>query len=133
SDFSTCAKKIYGTLGSGSGDFNWDPSIAIRESDHTAWVVDWKNNRITVWRTSTNPPTQIAAFGSLGSGNNQFNQPHGVGVDPSGDIWVADTNNFRVVKLTTSGTTVTSFTAYTANGALKLPEGVDADGTHVYV
>ncbi|MDQ2653591.1 MAG: NHL repeat-containing protein, partial [Chloroflexota bacterium] len=37
-------------------------------------------------------------FGSLGSGNSELKQPHGVAVSPDGlTAWVVDTNNHRVV------------------------------------
>jgi 4-amino-4-deoxy-L-arabinose transferase-like glycosyltransferase/DNA-binding beta-propeller fold protein YncE len=41
--------------------------------------------------------------GSCGSGQGQFQSPHGITVDPQGNIWVADTGNQRVVGMNASG------------------------------
>lgn len=43
------------------------------------------------------------AFGSKGSGNNQFTTPSGVITDSAGNIFVTDTGNNRVLKLNSSG------------------------------
>lgn len=37
-------------------------------------------------------------WGSLGSGNGQFNSPRGMAVDSSGNVYVADTGNNRIQK-----------------------------------
>ena len=41
------------------------------------------------------PPTLLFAWGSLGSGDGQFNYPHGVEVDGAGNVYVADSSNDR--------------------------------------
>jgi len=38
-----------------------------------------------------------------GTGDGQFNSPHGVFVDPSGNVFVVDTNNHRIQKFDTQG------------------------------
>jgi DNA-binding beta-propeller fold protein YncE len=38
-------------------------------------------------------------FGSAGSGPGQFGRPHGICCNPQGDVYVADTDNDRVVRL----------------------------------
>lgn len=49
-------------------------------------------------------------FGSAGSGVDQFESPEDVAVDDStGDVYVADTGNYRIVKLTSSGEFLTMF------------------------
>lgn len=42
---------------------------------------------------------QPKVFGSAGSGTDQFNHPHGICCNPKGDVYVADTDNNRVVRL----------------------------------
>ncbi|MCK5832746.1 hypothetical protein KAH81_03650 [bacterium] len=41
----------------------------------------------------------LAIYGSSGSGKDQFNSPRGIAVDPSGDVFVCDTGNRRIVHL----------------------------------
>jgi DNA-binding beta-propeller fold protein YncE/4-amino-4-deoxy-L-arabinose transferase-like glycosyltransferase len=47
--------------------------------------------------------------GECGSGDGQFQTPHGISADPAGNIWVADTGNQRIVELNPEGKFVRSF------------------------
>jgi DNA-binding beta-propeller fold protein YncE len=47
--------------------------------------------------------------GECGSGEGRFQTPHGIAVDPGGNIWVADTGNQRIVELNPEGQFVRSF------------------------
>ena len=47
------------------------------------------------------------SWGSKGSGEGQFELAHGVGIDSSGNIYVVDTNNFRVQKFDSNGKFIT--------------------------
>ena len=51
------------------------------------FVADQLNNRIQVF---DNTGTFLTTWGSLGSGDGQFNDPAGVAVDGSGNVFVAD-------------------------------------------
>lgn len=45
------------------------------------------------------------SFGSLGSGSGQFIEPQGIAIDQeSGDVYIVDSNNYRVDKFTSGGT-----------------------------
>src|SRR5439155_12046731 len=60
--------------------------------------------------TSTTVPscTFLAAWGSYGSGNGQFNSPEGVATDGIGNAYVADySNNSRIQNYDTRGTFLT--------------------------
>ena len=48
--------------------------------------------------------TFIKKWGKEGSGNSQFHTPAGVAVDPSGNVFVADSDNNRIQKFTNTGT-----------------------------
>ena len=71
----------------------------------------------------------------------KFAVPHGISVDMSGNIYVADNNNQRIRKITPSGT-VTTFAGSTlgntngtgANAQFNYPEGLAGDATgNIYV
>lgn len=57
------------------------------------------------------PPAYITQWGTEGSGNGQFELPNGVAVDASGNVYVADTNNSRIQKFTSSGSYLTQWSA----------------------
>jgi DNA-binding beta-propeller fold protein YncE len=77
--------------------------------------------------------TQAGRWGSQGSAVGQFNQPRGVALDRAGNIYVADTLNNRVQKLSADGKPLAQWTAAGAI-AFSQPRGVaiDQDG-NVYV
>lgn len=83
-------------------------------------------------RPTPNPfPVYAAQWGSLGSGPGQLNSPYGVAVDASGNnIYVADTRNYRIQKITAGGLGQWG----TGYGQFNSPYGVavDANG-NVYV
>ena len=64
-----------------------------------------------------------------------LNQPHGVAVDGSGNVYIADGNNNRVVRETPSGGGyIQSTVANQANNGLANPHGVAVDGAgNVYI
>ena len=43
-------------------------------------------------------PTYLTQWGTLGSGNGQFNEPIGVAVDALGNVYVGDAGNHRIQK-----------------------------------
>jgi len=49
------------------------------------------------------PPTYYGRWGAMGSDNGQFATPRGIGVNPWGDVYVADYNNQRVQRFTALG------------------------------
>ncbi len=60
-------------------------------------VVDRLNNRVV--RINDMTGAGWIAFGSFGSGINQFNDPTNARVDTAGKIYVADRANNRVVRI----------------------------------
>ena len=75
------------------------------------YVADTSNHRIRKI-TNNNTVTTIAgngAFGFLdGSGTNtQFKKPYGITCDPYGNLYIADTENHCIRKITSDGTVTT--------------------------
>ena len=99
-----------GSSGTGSGQFNQPTGVAVDTSGNI-WVVDGGNNRVEEFSSSGAFVMGIGAgyngvsgsIGSSGTGSGQFNQPTGVAVDTSGNIWVVDYSNHRVEEFSSGG------------------------------
>lgn len=105
----------WGSGGTGVGEFNYIEGIDVGP-DGRVWVADTRNDRLQVFDPATETFTVVGA--------GLLDEPRGVAA--TGDaVFVADTFNNRVVKLSHTGTELASF-----NG-LNAPEGVDVapDGT----
>jgi sugar lactone lactonase YvrE len=90
-------------------------SVAVDNSSGRVYVCDSMNNRILWWNSITTLVNGKAADGVLGQPDlisfstactpAGLNSPSGVGVDLSGNVWVADTLNNRVLKYSAPITT----------------------------
>jgi len=136
------------TIGNADGtgtaaQFNMPYSLAV-DSSGTVYTVDAFNNRIRKI-TPTGVVTTLAGTspGFLdGTGTAaRFNEPYGIAVDPWGVIYVADTFNHRIRKITSTGVVTTlagsslGATDGTGSGAqFNYPVGltIDSAGT-IYV
>ncbi|NEW06962.1 hypothetical protein GK047_13205 [Paenibacillus sp. SYP-B3998] len=95
-------KKSGGGPGSGLGEFNNPRGVAV-DSRGNVYVADGWNDRIQKLDISTGVWSEWKNSGS-GSGNGlgEFNKPSSVAVDSIGNVYVGDTNNHRIQKLTVS-------------------------------
>ena len=75
-------------------------SIVYDASAKELYITDTGNKRIVVYDTQGN---FIRQFGSLGSGQGQFNEPVGLALGPDGNVYVADLRNKRVEVLDKQG------------------------------
>jgi len=114
-----------------SARFNYPSGIAV-DSTGNVYVADFSNNVI---RKMTPSGAVSTPYGSLsgaagsvnGTGNSAlFNQPNAVAVDSSNNLYVADTGNNLIRKITAStGAVSTIGTGATFSG----PEGIAVDGS----
>ena len=50
----------------------------------------------SITHAQTDNYTFVKSWGSSGSGDGQFSHPHCVAVDSSGNVYVADSGNYRI-------------------------------------
>ena len=146
---STLAGSSAGSAGSADGtgalaQFNLPYGTAVDASGNV-YVADYNNNRIRKV-TRLGVVTTLAGFtggylDSTGTGA-QFNNPAGVAVDASGNVYVADMSNHRIRKVTAGGVVTTlagsgaaAFGDGTGTAAkFSYPTGVAVDASgNVYV
>ena len=130
-----------------AAQFNGPRGIAI-DSSGTLYIADTFNNTIRKITSDGNVTTWAGAAGAAGfvdgaAGTARFNQPAGLAVDSSGSVYVADSANNAIRKITGDGTVSTlAGTASSAGSAdgtgasasFNQPVGVAVDGAgNVYV
>ncbi|MBI5430998.1 MAG: IPT/TIG domain-containing protein [Nitrosomonadales bacterium] len=141
--------------GSGNGQMSGPTKIAIDDSGNI-YVSDSQNHRIQKWSASGSilgwiggglGGWQSGSAPAAGSTNCHFNQPMGVVLDSSGNIYVADKENHRVQKWSTNGVclgwigsgvagwqTGSAPASGNANGVFKFPMDVATDSIgNIYV
>ncbi len=111
--------------------------IAIDKSRNKLYVADAKQNKIVVFDTKT-----MELLGEMGGPSTpgkkekgRFTGPTNVAVDHEGNVYVADTGNYRVQVLDTNGRFLRSFGAQGDRpGEFIRPKGIAVDSQgHVYV
>jgi len=74
-------------------------------------------------------------WGREGSGDGQFHYPNGVAVDTAGNVYVADTGNYRIQKFSPTGTIITKWGSFRSGvGQFNVPHGIAVDSIgNVYI
>jgi sugar lactone lactonase YvrE len=126
----------WGSAGSGDGQFSAVYGMAVDNNGYI-YVAETPsgqvyNNRIQKFTTDGQ---FVSKWGSTGNGDGQFMYPNGIGVDSSGYVYVADSNNYRIQKFTSDGQFVTKWgTQGTGDGQFGYPYGIAIDGSgYIYV
>jgi RHS repeat-associated protein len=118
-----------GLAGSGVGEFSRPEGLAINQVSGNIYVADAADNRV-LELTPTGIP--LASFGSSGTG--ALSEPHGIAIDSSGNVWVANTHDSTVEKFSASGGFLKSYgEPGKALGQLAAPYGLAVDGNYIYV
>ncbi|GAA3403214.1 fibronectin type III domain-containing protein [Paenibacillus hodogayensis] len=124
-----------GQSGTEAGQFNNPKGIAV-DSSGNIYVADSSSNRIQKWTVATgNWTTWGKAGGTWGNGPGEFFYPQGVAVDSQDYVYVVDTYNHRIQKLTSTGDWIESLGGSgTQLGQFSYPKAIAADGSgDIYV
>lgn len=121
------------TIGSQNGvgnqaSFNVPQGMAV-DAQQNIYVVDVHNHQIRKI-TPAGAVTTFAGSGQLGSKDGQgiaatFNYPNDIAIDQSGNLFVSDTGNHKIRKITPSGTVTT----FAGSGARKFEDGIGTNSS----
>lgn len=93
-------QKSWGSCGNGDVELSDAKGIVFSSADQVLYVSDSLNHRIKKYDLNGN---LLLQFGENGTNNGQFIEPHGLGINQSGDLYVVDTNNHRVQSFSSDG------------------------------
>ncbi len=98
-----------GAYGIGAKGFNGPVSLAVDPTTGNLFVADFGNNRVLRFPSPFDNPTRIEpdtvygqasfnTFSATAAAATSLKQPRAVAVDASGNLWVADTGNNRILR-----------------------------------
>ncbi len=113
-------------------------SVAVSAVNGETYVADTDHNRVLVYGSEGSLLAKWGAGegdGSPGSGTGAFDHPEALAIAPSGNVYVADTDNNRIVELSPTGGVITEWGAKgNVAGRLRSPSAVAVDSAgRVYV
>lgn len=111
----------FGKYGTEDGAFVWPTDIEV-DSQGNIYLADEHRNDIQVWDKGHN-------FVRKWGGSSQMNRPAGLAIDSRDNVLVSDTLNNRILRYTTDGQLLDSF-----SGDLNMPWGLGVDrDDNIYV
>ncbi len=134
----TFLSELAGPADLGGAQLNAPSSVAVAPGSWLTYVADTAHNRVVVYGPEGVLRARWGAGegdGAAGRGPGEFDHPNALAVNGAGEVYVADTGNDRVVKLSPSGAVLTEWGSRgVGDGQFHAPSGVatDAAGT-VYV
>jgi sugar lactone lactonase YvrE len=119
----TLIRTVGTELASGDG-------ITINRMTETVYIA----NRGSILEYSTGGAF-IGEFSSKGSQPGQVDDPTGIAIDSSGNVWVVDRGNYRIEKFSSTGAFIAAYgSSGTGNGQYEDPQGIAIDSAnHVYI
>src|SRR5205085_270885 len=88
--------RMWGTQGTGSGQFERPLEGLARDALGNLYVTDTTNDRIEKFDAEGN---FLASWGVTGTADGQFDVPYGLAITPEGEVYVSDLNGDRVQRL----------------------------------
>lgn len=126
-DSSGSFKEILGSSGTGDGQFDTPYSLYF-DADGNLYVADANNHRVQKFDSDGNFVSKFGSENCVGTpANNEFCTPRELVVDSEGNIFVADTENNRVLKFDPDFNFLTQIgtgTAGSGNDELHRPQGI---------
>ena len=127
----------FGSQGSGTGQFSGPRAVAVRTTG-IVYVADTGNQRVEEWaapKKAGEAPTFSLSFTPPNNIEGSFREPEAVAVDPSGNIWVADSGHDRVLEFNSERKYLRQFGSEgTGEGQFKGIKGIAANASgDVYV
>ncbi|MBU0561401.1 MAG: T9SS type A sorting domain-containing protein [Bacteroidetes bacterium] len=108
SNYPTAEMYFGGSYGTTQNTLAYPSGVAVYNG--VLWVADMNNSRILKFSNAHLASNSPNADGVLGQTNyttgtnataqNRLNRPEGICIDANGNLWVADRNNYRVLKFT---------------------------------
>ena len=94
----TTAAGITGSAGTGVNQLT-NPFGVTLDTSNTLYIADRGNNRIQKWLANASTGTTVAgqSNGVSGPGLNCLNNPANVNIDSSGNVYVTEVFNYRVL------------------------------------
>lgn len=127
-----------GSEGTGDDEFNGTVGLTTLRNytvlSNYLYIADTNNHRVE--RRFANNLTFVDAFGTYGTGDDNFSSPQDVCVDGSGIyMWVADTGNHRIVqRFAENYTYVNQYGTYgTGTTNFSSPQGIGTEATGTYL